>query len=83
MLEAHPSPRFLPVGVIVHRCAHECEEGPGKEKAVSKGNIKAQAWHFCGCGLGWQLQRLFDPQPGSVHMPQVQPRKSEKLKLKN
>ena len=34
---------------------------------------KAQIWHDCGCGVGWQLQLQFDPWPGNLHMPQVQP----------
>ena len=27
----------------------------------------------CGCGVAWQLQLQFDPQPGNFHMPQVWP----------
>ena len=31
----------------------------------------------CGCGVGRQLQLLFDPSPGNFHMPWVQPEKQE------
>ena len=33
----------------------------------------AWIWHCCGCGVGWWLQLQFDPQPGKLHMPWVQP----------
>ena len=26
----------------------------------------------CGCGVGWQLQLQFDPEPGNFRMLQVQ-----------
>ena len=33
----------------------------------------AHIWHCCGLGAGQQLQLQFDPQPGNLHMPWVQP----------
>ena len=29
----------------------------------------AQIWHCCGCGVGQQLQLLFNPYPGNFPMP--------------
>ena len=34
--------------------------------------------HCCGCGQ--QLQLQFDPSPGTLHMPQVRPKKWQKKK---
>ena len=31
----------------------------------------AQIWCCCVCGIGWQLQVQFNPQPGNFHMLQV------------
>ena len=36
--------------------------------------------HCCGCGVGWQLQLQWNPQPGNLHMPWVQPQKDKKEK---
>ena len=33
----------------------------------------AQIPRCCGCGVGQRLQLQFDPKPGNLHMPQVQP----------
>ena len=33
----------------------------------------AQILRGCGCGVGQQLQLQFNPQPGNIHMPWVQP----------
>ena len=33
----------------------------------------AQILHCCGCGVGWQLQLRFNPQPGSFRVPRVWP----------
>ena len=40
------------------------------------------AWiqHYCGCGVGQQLQLRFDPYPGNLHMPWVWPYKDKKKK---
>ena len=40
---------------------------------------KLQMWLGSGCGVGWQLQLPFNPQPGNFHIPQVQPLKKKKL----
>ena len=38
------------------------------------------AWipHCCGCGVGQWIQIQLDPQPGNLHMPQVQLSKGQK-----
>ena len=42
----------------------------------------AQIQHCCGCGVGQQLQLLFDPWPGNFHMMWVQPWKDRRKKKK-
>ena len=39
-----------------------------------------ELWHGCGCGVGHQLQTLFDPKPGNFHMSWVHPKKKKKKK---
>ena len=46
---------------------------PKLPHAVVEFAYEAWIWHCCGCGVGWQLQLQSDPQPGNLHMPQVQP----------
>ena len=43
----------------------------------------AQIWHCCGCSVGQQLQLLFSPLPGNLHMSQVQPPPQKKDKKVN
>ena len=33
----------------------------------------AQLWRCCGSGVDQRLQLRFNPWPGNLHMPQVQP----------
>ena len=42
-------------------------------KAVVKVADTARILCCCGCGVGWQLYFWFDPYPGNLHMPWVQP----------
>ena len=42
----------------------------------------ARIQHCCGCGIGWQLQLQFNPQPGNLHMPRVALKKQNKTKQK-
>ena len=42
----------------------------------------AQIPRFCGCGVGWWLQLLFDPSPGNLHMPREWSKKWQKDKKK-
>ena len=51
-------------------------------QAVVQAADVAQIWHFCGCGVEWQLQLLFDPWPGNFHMLQLQPPPTKKKKKK-
>ena len=46
---------------------------PALHQAAAQVADAAQIWHYCGCGIGWQLQLLLDPYPGNFHMPQVWP----------
>ena len=39
-------------------------------------------WHCHGCHVGQQLQLLFDPWTGNIHMPQVWPYLKTKTKTK-
>ena len=41
----------------------------------------AQILHCSGCGVGWQVQLPFDPQPGNFRMLQEWPQKGQKDKI--
>ena len=55
-----------------------------KDKALPGAVVQFEdvAWIlcYCGCGVGQQLQLLFNPWPGNFHMPQVQTYKAKKKK---
>ena len=41
---------------------------------------RSKIQHYCGCGIGQQLQPQFSPQLGKFHMLQEQPKEGRKLK---
>ena len=57
--------------------------GLGSDVAVScgVGHRCGSDLPFCGCGIGWQLQLLFDPWPRNFHVPWGRPLRDKKNKL--
>ena len=49
----------------------------------TEAQVTGRSWIWCcyGCGIGWQLQLPFHPQPGEFHIPQVRPEKKREKSI--
>ena len=48
-------------------------KNPGLPHAAAQVTDAARIWRRCGCGVDQQLQLRFNPWPGNLHTPRVQP----------